>query len=220
MKSTLGKLWDGSLRFLDPPSMHQWAAVSVGIGDAKSVLDLGCGKGGHIREPERFSGVRLVGVDVSRTWAAEAPACYSEIIEGQLLDVLAHTPTGEYDVVMAIDVVEHFDRPDGHALLREMRRVCAQRAIVATPNGFVPQPPSDDNPFNEHKSGWTVGDLREAGFKEISGHFGHRRLRGSFGLPTVRPSNLGYLLSALTARPCSYFPAVCYQLVGVAEPSR
>lgn len=220
MKSTLGKVWDGALKFLDPPALHQWSAVSAGIGGAKSVLDLGCGKGGHIKETDRFSGIQLVGVDVSRTWASEVPGCYSEVIEGQLLDVLASTPADAYDVVMAIDVVEHFDRSDGYKLLSEMRRVSARSAIVATPNGFVPQPPSDDNPFNEHRSGWTADDLKAAGFREVSGHFGHRRLRGSFGLPTVRPSHLGYLLSALTARPLAPFPSVCYQLVGIAHKVR
>ena len=220
MKSMLSKVWDNALAFLDPPALHQWSAVSAGIGGAKSVLDLGCGKGGHIRETDRFLGIRLVGVDASRTWSSEVPGCYSEIIEGQLLDVLASTPADAYDVVMAIDVVEHFDRSDGYKLLSEMRRVSARSAIVATPNGFVPQPPSDDNPFNEHKSGWTVNDLKAAGFKEVSGHFGWKRLRGTYGLPTVRPSNLGYLFSALTARPFSPLPSACYQLVGIAHKNR
>jgi len=214
-KRALGTIWDKSLSVLDPERLHQWAAIERSLQGCASVLDLGCGRGGHIRNHEFFENSRLVGVDVSEEWTAELPDCYREVLHGDLLSVLASLPSDSFDAVMAIDVIEHFIKSDGHILLQEMARVSRSVVTIATPNGFVHQPPATDNPFNEHLSGWTYRELKTLGFTRISGHFGFKSFRGSFGLPRLRPAHLGYFASALTARLCAKFPTTCYQLVAV-----
>ena len=209
--------WDGLLEWLDPPSLHQWAAVEKAIAASESVLDLGCGRGAHIKNPDFSKHKALVGLDASADWTAELPTVFDDVIIGELPSALAEIPTGAFDAVIAIDVIEHFDKAEGEVLLSEMMRIAKHTTVVATPNGFVPQPPAPDNPFNEHLSGWCWSELTDHGFSEVTGHFGLKWLRGSYGIPTVRPSHLGYFLSSLTARFTKHFPELSYQLVAVAH---
>lgn len=201
------------IAFLDPPHLHQWAAIERGLDSATSVLDIGCGRGAHIRNHDFFKDVKLVGFDASRAWTNDLPAIYSDVIIGTLPGDLAGIPDNTFDAVMAIDVIEHFERSDALKLLDEMNRIARRVVVIATPNGYVYQPPAPDNEYNEHKSGWSKSDLSQLGFSSISGHFGFRWLRGSFGLPRLRPANLGYFLAALTARPCRFVTSLNYQLV-------
>ena len=61
---------------------------------------------------------------------------------------------GSYDVVTALDVIEHLPKEGGLALLDELERVCRGQVVVLTPYGFMEQPPYPDQPWMEHKSGW------------------------------------------------------------------
>ena len=55
-------------------------------------------------------------------------------------------PPTSFDVVVAVDVLEHLERTDGFDLLEAMEQLARQRVVVFTPNGFVAQGAREGNP--------------------------------------------------------------------------
>jgi len=94
------------------------------------LLDLGCGTGGILNDWASDS--RCYGVDRSRL-AVEI--CRRRGLEGVARGDLNALPlaTGRFDLVFALDVIEHLD--DDTAFLREAARLCVPggRLIVAVP---------------------------------------------------------------------------------------
>ncbi len=92
------------------------------------LLEVGCGAGRFLRalrlaRPE----LRLTGVDVSRRalarLAREAPEVETRPVEGERLPAA----DGEFDAVLALDVLEHLDEPD--RMLAEIHRVLVPGGI-------------------------------------------------------------------------------------------
>jgi hypothetical protein len=78
---------------------------------------------------------------------------YSNLYTGNALDVLP-TLTTYYDLILLIDVIEHFTVEQGMRLLNE----CSRRArglIVSTPLVVSAQESAFGNAFETHRSQWT-----------------------------------------------------------------
>jgi hypothetical protein len=99
--------------------------------------------------------------------------------------------------IIAFDLIEHFEKNEGYQLLKDIVRVAGVRVIVFTPNGFVPQSATDDNPFQEHKSGWTYQEMKKSGFK-VYGVNGFMKLRGMYAVPKIKPREFGNFISNLS----------------------
>ena len=95
--------------------------------DVQSVLDLGCGDG-HVTNALPASH-RVVGVDIS----AEALRYLSRpgIVASGLALPFADRA---FDLVMANDVLEHFDGPDRERILGEMQRVAGKYVLFTSPH--------------------------------------------------------------------------------------
>ena len=126
--------------------------------------------------------------------------------------------SGSFDVVMAFDVIEHLPKDQGYLLIYQMERLSAQAAIVFTPNGWVWQPPSPNNPFNAHVSGWKPNEFpRSLGWKVIGQH-GPKWAFGPYGI--AKPMFAGNVvgrsilesLSAITAMA----PATSYAFLAIS----
>lgn len=120
-----------------------------------------------------------------------------------------------FDVVVALDVVEHLERSDGMRLLAELTRI-GRCAVVLTPSGFDPQPSEPDQPWMEHRSGWSARDLREAGY-EVHGAGGPRWLRHPGGAGRFRFGVAGALLGAVLARPFQRWPDRSFHLLAISH---
>lgn len=121
---------------------------------------------------------------------------------GQAPGDLSEFQNDEFDIVVAFDLIEHLTKEDGYSLVYEIDRICRWTSLVFTPNGFVWQPPSRNNKFNAHISGWTPRELRSLGWKPSFGHTGFKWLFKSYGLPAFDrrvPKILSYA-SALLVR--------------------
>lgn len=95
------------------------------------VLDLGC-SGGRLSERIRALGHKVVGLD-----SIEIPGVRSRVDDfylGDLEDGIAEEVGGDYDVVVAADVIEHVRDPE--RLLRQMAEVLSPtgQIIISTPN--------------------------------------------------------------------------------------
>lgn len=122
---------------------------------------------------------------------------------------------GAFDGAIALDVLEHLEKEDGLRLIGEMERVSRIRCVIFTPNGFLPQS-AEGVPTQVHRSGWTVGDLMDRGYR-VRGVRGWRRLRGDHAKVVIRPALFGHLTSVLTEPAFWWFPERAFQLLAVKQ---
>jgi hypothetical protein len=138
----------------------------------KSVLDIGVGFGKYgvlCREYlELWSGysqqeIRLDGIEVFQKYLGRLhDHVYDQIFVGNALDVLLQSRY--YNIVLLIDILEHFRFEDGLKLLTMCRNV-ADNVLVSTPREFKPQNPEFGNEWEIHRSHWEIGDFDD--FKPV-----------------------------------------------------
>jgi SAM-dependent methyltransferase len=104
------------------------------------VLDVGCGQGQLIRLLREHGYTRVSGFDVS----AEQVALAHELGTGDVTlgDLFEHAERypGCYDAVIALDVVEHFDRPQVQGVFQALSDLLKPGGVLVlrTPNGSSP----------------------------------------------------------------------------------
>lgn len=136
-----------------------------------TLLDVGAGYGKYgalareYAEPAR--------VDAVDATPPKLPG-YDHVYLGDLRDLARVLPSDapRYDLALFVDVIEHFDKPEGHRVLAELTRL-ARRVLVATPLGFRPQE-IPGMPYETHRSGWWPWDFRRYqvhGWRIFPGHF-------------------------------------------------
>jgi len=138
-----------------------------------SVLDIGVGYGkwgflareytdinAHRYTPETWQ-VCIEGIEAFPDYATPMYSyIYNTIHYGDALTLL---PTlGSYDLVIIGDVIEHFSKEDGQRLLSLLRER-TKYILLSSPTVFFEQE-LFDNPFEMHKSLWTVKDFAEYDF--------------------------------------------------------
>lgn len=209
-------------------TIRQWL---VDIGDAsyystlekelegmESVLDVGCGDNSPlVRVKKKF---RSVGVD---TFAPSIKKSKKNKIHddykiGDILELDSFFKPKSFDAVIALDVVEHFVKQDALNLIKSMEKVARKKVIILTPNGFAKQDAYNGNPFQEHKSGWSISDFKKLGYK-IRGMRGFKLIRGGEGCATIKfkPWVLWGIISTLS-QPVAYFiPELACQLMAVKK---
>lgn len=189
--------------------------LEAAVGDAESVLDVGCGANSPLgrfeRRPRQAVGVDLHEPSLERSRAAGYHDDYKR------LDVLAigdEFGPDSFDAVVAFDLLEHLSMDDGRKLIAAMEHVARRRVVLLTPNGFIPQDEYDDNPLQAHRSGWAPADLEALGF-EVRGINGLRMLRGEQGAPRFRPARVWGRIANATGRIAYRRPAVAFHLLAV-----
>ena len=156
-----------------------------------SILDLGYGSGRHWNGITLPCSVSLTVIDASEDWVkANVSPRPNTILIGVMPPVLNDLEDSSFDIVIAYDLIEHLPKHEGVLLVYHMQRLAKSMAFLYTPNGFVWQPPSDDNPYNAHLSGWSVGELKALGWSSFQGHGGNRYLVGPYGVGKFRSKNM------------------------------
>ncbi len=136
----------------------------------QSILDVGVGFGayGYLsrlylefsdgREKYGDWQRRIDGIEVFEQYLTPMhQQIYNQIYIGEALGVLPTLKT-RYDLVLLIDVLEHFTRERGMKLL-ELSLERGRNVIVSTPNKFWSQQEAFGNPFETHHSIWRRGDF-------------------------------------------------------------
>lgn len=90
---------------------------------------------------------------------------YNNIFIGDAMDVLP-TLSRRYDVVLAIDILEHFDKDQGRQFIELLKQVCSGSVLVSTPKEFIEQH-IEANPYEDHRSCWSFADLQACGFTTV-----------------------------------------------------
>jgi SAM-dependent methyltransferase len=171
------------------------------------VLDVGCSDG---RGSEVLRGAS--GCDIHRPAliAARETTRRRSVVQ---TDVRALPYRGRvFDAVVALDVIEHFEKDDALRVLGEMERVSRRLVLVLTPMGFLEQPGTSEEPWQEHKCGFEPRELEALGYR-VAGLGGFGRLRGDYGAFRWGPA--GQLLGAVSQPVVRTRPELAFHLLGV-----
>lgn len=107
--------------------------------------------------------VRIDGIEAYAPYVHELQrAIYDTIHIGDALAILKKMPAAAYDLILAIDVLEHFTKEDGGAFIAECRRVGAN-TLISTPIEPMRQEAWYGNEFETHRSKWTVQEMLDHG---------------------------------------------------------
>lgn len=133
----------------------------------KNVLDLGCGQNSPLRllkGDSDFNNLYSVAVDIFTPYILEnmnEKKIHSEYLNMNIFDI--DFPEKSFDCAILFDVVEHFKREDFLNFLPKLEKI-AKKILIITPNGYIDQDEYDSNPYQVHRSGWTIEDFEKLGF--------------------------------------------------------
>ncbi len=142
----------------------------------RSVLDVGCGYGQwgillrqHLDYPWTIEsthprwGRRIDAIEVWEGYRTSLwNFAYDHVVVGDALSVVRELPSGEYDLALCVELLEHLPPPRGRLLLGELRRVAAH-LLVTTPDLPMAQGEIAGNPHERHRSFWSWTALKREG---------------------------------------------------------
>lgn len=179
--------------------------------DAKTILDVGCGKGGPMAFIRGRRQVYAVGMDIFEPYLRECQRRKSHDALVRCDVRQAPFRPKSFDVVLCMEVLEHLTEEEGLAMLHSLEGLSRRQVIITTPAGHHEQHGYDSNPWQEHKHIWKPEQLERLGYR-VYGH-GLRNLGGLSGVQSPLPRPLRPLvdLAWIAAGP---FPRILPQLAG------
>ena len=104
------------------------------------VVDLGCGSGRMLHLLAQLGFRNVVGVDISAEQVALARQVNDRVLEKDVLSFLRDRPPGSFDLVIALDLIEHFTKDEAMEFLDQASQSLAAggRLILNTPNAASP----------------------------------------------------------------------------------
>lgn len=155
----------------------------------KTILDVGCGQGLPMQLlKKRYKFDRIVGVDLFKPYIKECKEkkIHDEYILSDVRKLLFKD--NSFDVVMALQILEHLPKKDAWKLLAKMEKIAAKQVIIATPIGEMYHPPVDGNELQLHLSDFQPKEFEKRGYKVLK--VGLKELIGEHGLVHQVPNDL------------------------------
>lgn len=183
------------------------------VGEAKTILDLGCEDGRLLTllsdgKDWKVTGVDIFQKNVNRTAKRKI---YVKAIKGDIVEISKKLirEKKKFDVVFCSQVIEHIDRKKGEEFLGLIDKLAKKKIIIGTPRGFMEQPHAflGDNPHQVHKSGWSEDDFRRRGYKVYGIGFGPVWSEEGLGRTYSKPvAVLASIISYVFSPIVYYFP--------------
>ena len=138
----------------------------IGKQNRMTILDVGAGFGiwGYLMRTLRRPSL-LVGLDIDTNYlsALKKHKIYDCLIQASASALPIRNRI--FDYVLAAEIIEHLPKLDGEKMILELERVCLQKIILTTPNGYLRQH-LDNIPRSEiHRSSWSAKEFRKRGYK-------------------------------------------------------
>ena len=177
----------------------------------QSVLDVGCGAHsplGRIKKTFRSEGLDVFKQSVAESKREQNHDTYKI---GDIRNINKFYLPKSFDAVIAIDVIEHLHKHEAIQLIKNMEKIATKRVIVLTPNGFYHQEAYDNNPYQIHKSGWSLKDFKDLHY-HVQGVRGLKYLRGEYASIKYKPWVVWGAIAFVSEPLLSYIPALSYDL--------
>ncbi len=193
-----------------------YATLGRYLNDVDSVLDVGCGGNSPLAKIQKH--FYSVGVDIFQPSIdkSKKAGIHNAYKRGNILSIDTMFKKGQFDAVIALDLIEHLEKKQGYDLIKKMSRLAKKKIIVMTPNGFYKQEQYEGNPYQVHRSGWDVDDFLKLGFT-VRGIRGIKWLRGEYATLKWKPWIVWGIISVLSEPFVYFFPRWAYQLFAVKE---
>jgi len=161
------KIWDLLIQHLIPG----WQEMRI--------LDIGSGPCGKLKD-RRFRGVDITCLDIFKPYLSVCRGLGFKVVHGDALKLKDYFKQKSFDIVLLIDVLEHFKREDGKKVLAEVEKIAKKQIVIWTPVGWYPQDydcvdepwktignlqTKDKNKYQQHISAWYPKDLEENGYR-------------------------------------------------------
>ena len=91
---------------------------------------------------------------------------YNDLFIGNALEILPKIQAQSYELVIAIDILEHFEVEEALFFIKELKRASKKYVLISTPKTFIEQE-VEANPLENHRSLWSLESLQELGFTEV-----------------------------------------------------
>jgi SAM-dependent methyltransferase len=193
-----------------PDAVTPWLTGDTG-------LDLGCGSGSQLP----FDKLRWFGIDLHlpSLLLAQLRGSYEGLLCCNVLSVCSAVRDKSVDVVVAFDLIEHFDKNASLCLIEQMERVARKRVIILTPNGYLDQPRKtvSRNPLMAHHSAWSSQEFKALGYT-VTGWSGWKGFAGPQAYIRNNIDSLFQILMTLSQplvahRPQLAFHLLCYKRI-------
>jgi SAM-dependent methyltransferase len=152
----------GLRSFLPLPS---WWTISKHLDKGgKSLLDVGCGRGGPIEFINRKRRLFSVGADIFQPYLLHCRAAgfYDDLVRCDVR--FLPFGSGTFDIVLCSEVLEHLQPHEAAHLIADMEERARRQVIITAPVGHCHQEEYDGNPYQAHRSAWTPEDFRQLGY--------------------------------------------------------
>jgi len=205
-----------SQRLVEIGDSPYYRSLEKELNGIESVLDVGCGDNSPLAKVKK--NFYSVGIDVFKPSIEKSKKAkiHDRYKIGNLLKLDSFFKPKSFDAVVALDVIEHFEKKDALKLIKAMEKIARKKVIILTPYGFAKQHSYDNNPFQAHKSGWYIDEFKKMGYI-IHGMRGVRFIRGGEGCATIKfkPWILWGGISFLSESITYFVPQLACQLLAV-----
>ncbi len=196
--------------------------LGAAVGTCSSLLNVGCGDASPIAS---FSHkLYSMGIDAHEPSIEKSrlSRIHNDYVTMDVLDIVKNFEPHSFDCVLASDVIEHLSKEDGNRLIDMMEKIARHKVIIFTPNGFLPQGEYDDNPWQVHKSGWTIDEMEQRGYTVI-GIGGWKPLRGEGAAFKFWPKYFWWVISDISQlflrnKPRRAFQLLCVKTKSATDP--
>lgn len=195
-----------------------YGILSKELENNATVLDVACGTGIPMSTLNKFKQYRVTGVDLFEPYLqiVRKRDIYENAVKADIRNL--PFPEKSFDVVIALHIIEHLEKEEGIAFMRQLEKIARKKVIIATPNGFLRQDGYDNNYLQEHKCGWYPEEMINYGYT-VTGQ-GWNIFHGNGYLARWSSKNtllgLGRDITSAVVQPIlQHFPAQCYQIICV-----
>jgi SAM-dependent methyltransferase len=148
-------------------------------GQVRTVLDVACGL--SLKSQYVDADVR-VGVDIYRPFLEkiETDVPYA-VVNADVRDLAKLFLPNSFDLVLALDIVEHLEKEDALALLDAAEQIARVAVIVETPKGYIPQNIDiwghGGHEYQTHRCGWEPEEFRARGYQVLERPYRMQNIR-------------------------------------------
>lgn len=187
------------------------------VGECNTLLDVGCGSNSPIQKFSKKLYCEGVDAFLPSIENSKKAGIHNKYHAISVLDIEKKFEPKSFDCVLASDLIEHLEKKDGLKLIDMMEKIAINKVIIFTPNGFLKQGEYDNNPWQVHKSGWTVKEMKAKGY-EVIGINGWKPLRGEYSTLHYKPKYFWRLISDITQffvkrKPQNAFQILCIKTI-------
>lgn len=193
------------------------------LSDCKTVLDLGCGPSSPLQHCGNIQ--YSVGVEAFKPYLDESRKnkIHSEYLQKNILEL--DYPDNSFDAVILIEVLEHLPEEQGLEILKKAEKWAGKKVVVTSPNGFVSQKELDNNPLQNHLSGWDAKKMKSLGYRSrgLAGLKGLRQEAQSDSMDEItstirfRPRFFWFIIATLSQIFTYFIPGLAFELFSVKK---